>query len=108
VNVPLAWRILTGYWDLGWLGFGAVWAGFNLNQFQTCQIPNVLSPLAGEFLRCIPSSREPFIPYEENPDQTDAPSHPSFLLLLPAKNPVIAESQRQIFTRACAEFGEVF
>ena len=65
LNVKMAWMLLDNYHRLGWFGGGAIWVAFNMNQLQTLQGESERSPLHDDFLRCVPSSRLPFVPHRE-------------------------------------------
>jgi hypothetical protein len=76
-----AWIILERYHRLGWLGGGAVWIGFNLNQLQTLQIQSpgataalgeVRSPLHADFMRCVPDRR---LAFERHSSNVRAPTY---------------------------------
>lgn len=121
-NVKNAYRIVELMWRLGWFPGGVLWVGFNLNQFQTLQRkedPHYLSPLADRFLRCIPDHRLPYTAHSSRPatrvnkhgetvDNDDAPSHPSFFLLMPAYDVALAAEQGRLFDSMGSQLGEVF
>jgi hypothetical protein len=124
-NVKRAWRLLDEYHHLGWLGGGAIWVAFNLNQFQTLQNASARvgrHPLSLEFegLRCVPDHRLAFTRHSSTPthkpdpktgqlvEVSDAPSHPCFFMLLPSHNDVIAAEQRRLFDSHASKLGAVF
>lgn len=124
-SVKKAWRILELMWRLGWLPGGAMWIGFTLNQMQTLQRVggeddgSFLSPLAQRFVRCIPARRMPYTAHSSRPatrtdkrgnvvENDDAPSHPSFLVLMPAYDDIIAAEQMRLFDSMGSQLGEVF
>lgn len=104
-NVKNAYRLAHAYYTLGWLAGGVVWVAFNLNQLQTLQMDGVRSPLSGDFVRCVPDHREAFVPVD---GLADAPSHPSFFLLMPAHDQVVAAEQVRLFTDLASKLGEVW
>lgn len=119
-NVKNAWRILVHLWRLRWIE-SAVWVGFNLNQLQTLQIQGTLSPLDEEFTfrRCIPRRRLDFVAHSSRPatridkhgkevENDDQPSHPSFFMLLPSRDPVVGAEQLRLFDSMSSELGAVF
>jgi hypothetical protein len=107
-NVKRAWALTDFYVESGWLGGGALWNGFNLNQLQTCQGLARRSPLDADFtgFRCIPKKRKP---YQKRPGVLGTqPSHPSWFMILPAIVQERREAQRKAFARLCRDLGEVF
>lgn len=107
-TVKNAWRLLDAYHSQLWLGGGAIWVAFNLNQLQTLQLGTGRSPLHGDFLRCIPDRRQSFVPHSTSDKSGDQPSHPCFFVLLPAIDPVVAAEQARLFESMAGELGEVF
>ena len=107
LNVKMAWMLLDNYHRLGWFGGGAIWVAFNMNQLQTLQGESERSPLHDDFLRCVPSSRLPFVPHRET-DEREQPSHPCFFLLMPAHDEIVAAEQVRLFTSIASALGEVF
>lgn len=120
-SVKRAWFLLDRYHALGWLGGGALWVAFNLNQLQTLQratsavvrragdaMPS--HPLSPEYegLRCIPDHRLSFTRHSSNKDGDDAPSHPCFFVLLPSHDATIAAEQRRLFESMASDLGAVF
>lgn len=121
-----AYTILELYHRLGWLPGGAFWVGFTLNQFQTLQCVTendveARSPLSPAFegCRCIPRKREAYRSHSTRPktrinkhgvevENDDAPSHPSFVLLMPSTDEIIAADQRRVFESMACKLGEVF
>lgn len=110
-NVKRAYWATTRYWSTGWINGGAFWFGFNLNSLQTCQRADVEgvrapSPLDPRFLRCIPDHR---VPYQDRPGHdADQPTHPSWFMLLPAREPGICSRQRDAFKTLASRLGSVF
>ena len=118
-NVKNAWALLVGYYVTGWID-SALWVAFNLNQLQTLQGVAVLHPLSQQFEGClsVPDHRLGFIPHSSRPktkfdrhgvevDVDDAPSHPSFSLLLPSRDEVVAADQRRMFEHVAGKLGAV-
>jgi len=108
-NVKRAWELLDTYHHLGWLGGGALWVGFNLNQLQTVQGVSARTPLSADFLgcRCIPGRRHAFTPAEIT-DERAQPSHPCWFVLLPSRDDDVAKRQIAEFTRLSRALGDVF
>jgi hypothetical protein len=111
--VKRAWQIAETYHRLGWLDGGAIWVGFNLNQLQTLQFNTdgdrrIRSPLHADFLRVVPRRRVPYRPHPSRASKVQAPSHPSFLLLMPSLYTVESKRQLRTFTDLGAELGDVF
>lgn len=104
-NAKRVWSLLGGhYMNLRCSG-GAVWVGFNLNQFQTLQHGPV-TPFDPRFIRCVPRKR---VAYLEGPGVlTTAPRAPSWLLLMPSRHPDRGAEQRRIFTDLASKLGAVF
>ena len=122
-NIKNAYSLLELYWRLGWLPGGAFWVGFTLNQLQTLQNARTegefQSPLSSRFMRCIPSRRIPYTAHSSTPEikinkkgveveRDDAPSHPSWFMLMPAYDQVIAAEQIRLFDSMASQLGEVF
>lgn len=122
-NIKNAYKILELYWRLGWLPGGAIWIGFSLNQLQTLQNASdedgYQNPLSDRFVRCIPSTRYGYTAHSSTPatkvdkrgqvvERDDAPSHPSWFMLMPAYDPVIAAEQFRIFDSMASQIGVVF
>lgn len=107
-NVKNAWRLLDEYHRLGWLGGGALCVLFSLNQFQTLQGVSERSPLHGDFLRCVPARRQPFVRHDASPEKDDAPSQPSAIVLLPSLDEVVAAEQARVFANLAHSLGEVW
>lgn len=124
-NIKNAYALLELYWRLGWLPGGAIWVGFTLNQLQTLQ--NALvddngsfrSPLSSRFVRCIPSRRVPYTAHSSTSatkinkkgvevERDDAPSHPSWFMLMPAYDAMLAAEQFRLFDSMASRLGEVF
>lgn len=117
INAKRAWYLLNAYHALGWFPGGAIWVGFTLNQFQTLQLKNDVtgfkregfrSPLHADFKRCIPDHRLAYTPHSTSIVEDDAPSHPSFLVLLPSTIPMVADRQVALFREHAGKLGEVF
>lgn len=119
-NIKNAWRILVGHYLTGWID-SAVWVAFNLNQLQTLQGIATLHPLSPNFEGCrsVPDHRLGFIAHSTRPktkvdrhgdviEVDDAPSHPSFSLLLPSRDEGIAAEQRRMFEHCASKLGAVF
>jgi len=110
-NIKNAWRALELYHRRVFFAGGAVWIGFSMNQLQTLQdldasANGYRSPLCSDFLRCVPESR---IPYQSEPGvDGEQPSHPSWMLLLPAIERRTRERQERAWTALCARLGEVW
>lgn len=113
-NTKKAWFILERLHRDGWLLGGTIWVGFSLNQLQTLQGRDLRgddrtgfrSPLDPDFLRCIPDHRLGYVPHSTSEATDDAPSHPSFFVLLPSQ--VNGDEQRATFRKYAGELGEVF
>lgn len=109
-NVKNAWRILDALHQSRWID-SAIWVAFNLNQMQTLQGIAERHPLHGDFVRCVPSSRLPFVAHSSkaaDPLFNDAPSHPCFFFLLPSHDEVRAAEQMRLFDSMSAPLGAVF
>lgn len=109
-NIKRAWAALELYHRRGWLGGGAFWVGFSLNSLQTLQDlardDGYRSPFWCEFSRCIPESR---IAYMIAPNvESEQPSQPSWMLLMPSLEKKIAERQRFAFNALAGRLGEVW
>lgn len=109
-KVKRAWRALELYHRRGWFGGGAVWIGFNLNQFQTLQDiareDGYRSPLSSDFLRCVPESR---LPYQSAPGVDGGqPPRPSWMLLMPSLDRRVAMLQRTAWGAIAGRLGEVW
>jgi hypothetical protein len=117
LNTKRAWFVLNALHRLGWLAGGAIWVGFSLNQLQTLQLKDDVtgwkrdgfrSPLHPDFVRCIPDHRLGYTAHSTSKALDDAPSHPSFFVLLPSTNQALADVQRRVFAKHAGALGEVF
>lgn len=106
-NVKRAWHLLDEYHRLRWIDT-AVWVAFNLNQMQTLQrCGSERHPLHGDFVRCVPARRLPFVSHSSRVTEDDAPSHPMFFVLLPSHDERIAAEQMRIFDAMASGLGAV-